>query len=158
MSLLQDEVIPALNDARLPVLRPPDRPDVVVSPIPLDETLLAQAALVVMVNETTRDVLLRAEICEVPDRRRTKLAWLLNDLNDRMRFVRWCLHEGKLVVVEHDVDLSGGGNRRRAVLLALLRVLTAVEREWRPIIRAVHARSSLSRLERQVAQIIARTS
>lgn len=157
MSLIKKGIQLTLQEAKLPYLFDPERPDSVIVPIPLAGNARSFALGVITGNEETFELTIEAGICRVPYQRERYVLWLLNRLNRRpeYRFVKWQLVDDVVVVTTH-VDLANRRDYKKALRFALFTVLDACKAEWHVLVQATTKRLRRSRLDQELTSILDR--
>lgn len=132
-----------------------DEDGMLVVPLTIDGATGGRTLVMVNPDETGRDVLMWAGVCEVPLTRRRFVLQLLNEFNSKRRWVRWSLHDN-LVVLDVDVELGFSADPQGQVQLAFRLFQSALIASWRSLVRVASQGQSRSRVDREIAAILSK--
>jgi hypothetical protein len=123
-------------------------------PVALDTQAQVRPLIRVVLNDATGDLQLWTEVTPVAASGRARMLELLNRWNSELRWLKFLLVEGMVLVVV-DVALAPGEDGCRQFQRMFVLYVETLQRMWPELTRTAARRGRQSRLEREVAGLLA---
>jgi hypothetical protein len=152
--LLEDVILPALTEMGTTVYQNLTQAEELCVPIALDAQAQQRTLIRVVLSDDTGDLQLWTEVIPVSASGRARMLEVLNRWNAELRWLKFMLVEGMVLVVV-DVALAPGGDGCKQFQRMFMVYVDALQRAWPELTRTAARRGRRSRLEREVADLLA---